>query len=196
MTRPARARRETVPRSRRLLAAHTLAWDGLMRLSERRVQEKRCACHHAPSRSGPTTSCRSALSGSVATSTMTGGSHGRAHVPPLQKAARVAHTPQQQLATSVQTLLSQSMGCGPESPTGSTSCDQGRGRRLRDRPLVLVAWVRGDSRGVLEGPLSATRQDGRHPHTSSASWAEGTQCAFSDPRGSQRSGEGMYCTQV
>ena len=71
MTRPARARRETVPRSRRLLAAHTLAWDGLMRLSERRVQEKRCACHHAPSRSGPTTSCRPALSGRAATSTMT-----------------------------------------------------------------------------------------------------------------------------
>ena len=82
---------------------------------------------------------------------MIGGSHGRAHVPPLQKAARVAHEPQQQLATSVQTLLSQSMGCGPESPTCSTSRDQGRGRRLRGRPLVLVASVRGDRRGALEG---------------------------------------------
>jgi hypothetical protein len=40
MTRPARARRETAPRSMRLLAAHLLAWDRLMRLSEQRVQEQ------------------------------------------------------------------------------------------------------------------------------------------------------------
>jgi len=40
MTRPARARRETVPRSRRLLAAYTLAWGRLMRLSERHVHDK------------------------------------------------------------------------------------------------------------------------------------------------------------
>jgi hypothetical protein len=41
------------------------------------------------------------LSSGAVTSTMTGGTHGRAEVPRLQKAAGVAHEAEQQLATFV-----------------------------------------------------------------------------------------------
>src|SRR5215470_15003948 len=97
---------EMVSWSMRLLAAHPLAGDCLMHLSERRVQGKRCAGHHAWSRSRPTIACRLALSGGAVTSTMTGGTHGRAEVPRLQKTAGVAHEAEQQLATFMQALLS------------------------------------------------------------------------------------------
>jgi hypothetical protein len=52
------------------------------------------------------TSCRLALSGCAATATIIGGPHGRAQVPRMQKAARVAYEPEQQLATFVQAVLS------------------------------------------------------------------------------------------